>query len=203
MKKILSVLLCVAALWMALPAQSQVRVGLKGGLNVSTVTFSEDIFDGDNRTGFFIGPMAEFSIPLLGLGVDVAALYSQTDARASVSYEGETASTSNTLKSVEIPVNLHFRTAVVHLRNFLAGSRHTQILGSGVMDIPIDLRYQRFCPDKQHGGHTARSHTRIPCLMDPGWSIFPDRMPGLPVSDPSEPLPCHQTYLSVQKEKTF
>ena len=45
MKKILSVLLCVAALWMALPAQSQVRVGLKGGLNVSNVTFYEDIFD--------------------------------------------------------------------------------------------------------------------------------------------------------------
>ena len=106
-------------------------------------------------------------------------------------------------RSLYDDLRLHFRTAVVHLRNFLAGSRHTQILGSGVMDIPIDLRYQRFCPDKQHGGHTARSHTRIPCLMDPGRSIFPDRMPGLPVSDPSEPIPCHQTYLSVQKEKTF
>lgn len=141
MKKILSVLLCVAALWMALPAQSQVRVGLKGGLNVSTVTFSEDIFDGDNRIGFFIGPMAEFSIPLLGLGVDVAALYSQTDARASVSYEGETASTSNTLKSVEIPVNLKWNfglgsTAGVYVA---AGPQFGFNIGSGHFAEAFDM----------------------------------------------------------------
>ena len=100
MKKILSVLLCVAALWMALPAQSQVRVGLKGGLNVSTVTFSEDIFDGDNRTGFFIGPTAEFTLPLLGLGIDASALYNQFGVD---SEEG-----TSTKKSIEIPINLRW-----------------------------------------------------------------------------------------------
>ena len=61
MKKILSTLMVVACLWIAIPAQAQLKFGLKGGLNISTLTFSEDVFKGDNRTGFFIGPMAEFT----------------------------------------------------------------------------------------------------------------------------------------------
>ena len=31
----------------------------------------------DNSTGFFFGPMAEITIPVIGLGVDGALLYSQ------------------------------------------------------------------------------------------------------------------------------
>lgn len=84
MKKILSTLMIVACLFMAMPAQAQFQFGLKGGLNISKLTFSEDIVKGDNRTGFFIGPMAEFTIPIVGLGVDVAALYNQSGARLKV-----------------------------------------------------------------------------------------------------------------------
>lgn len=50
----------------------------------------------DNSTGFFIGPMAEVTIPIVGLGVDGALLFSQ---------KGE-----NDFKQqgVEIPVNLKY-----------------------------------------------------------------------------------------------
>ena len=58
MKKILSILMVIACLGMAMPAQAQIKFGLKGGLNITTLSFSEDAFKGDNRTGFFIGPMA-------------------------------------------------------------------------------------------------------------------------------------------------
>lgn len=103
MKKILSTLVLAVALLMALPAQAQFHFGLKGGLNISKVSFSQDIVDGDNRTGFFVGPMAEFTIPVVGLGFDVAALYNQADAR--VSLAGHQVA-SETLKSIEVPINL-------------------------------------------------------------------------------------------------
>lgn len=102
MKKILSTLMIVACLFMAVPAQAQFQFGLKGGLNISKLTFSNDIVKGDNRTGFFIGPMAEFTIPLVGLGVDAAVLYNQSGAKIQDAPSDET----QTMKSVEVPVNL-------------------------------------------------------------------------------------------------
>lgn len=59
---------------------------------------SKDVLKSDNRAGFFIGPTAEFTLPLLGVGVDVSALYNQYGVKA----DSETA----TKKSIEIPINL-------------------------------------------------------------------------------------------------
>ena len=87
MKKVLSTLALMACIMMALPAQAQLKFGLKGGLNISKVTFSASDINSDNRTGFFIGPMAEFTIPVIGVGIDAAALYTQSGAK--VEYENE------------------------------------------------------------------------------------------------------------------
>lgn len=106
MKKFLSTFVIFACLWIALPAQAQVKFGLKGGLNISTLSFSQDVVKGDNRTGFFVGPMVEFTLPVIGLGFDVAALYNQDGAKATEFAEGESYSESQTLKSIEVPVNL-------------------------------------------------------------------------------------------------
>ena len=106
MKKIVSILTVITCLLMTLPTQAQIfKLGVKGGMNVTQVTFSEDIFKGDNRSGFFIGPMAEFTIPLAGLGIDVAALYNQTEAKLE-GYGSNLPETSEKMKSIEIPVNL-------------------------------------------------------------------------------------------------
>ena len=104
MKKILSALMIVACLFMAMPAQAQIHFGVKGGLNLSKASFSNvsENFKKDNFTGFFIGPMAEFTIPIVGLGVDVAALYNQSGAKAQSGNE----EVSQTFKSIEVPVNL-------------------------------------------------------------------------------------------------
>lgn len=98
MKKIFSAFLVALFLIVAAPAQAQLHFGVKGGLNLSKASFSKDMFKGDNQTGFFIGPMAEFTIPIIGIGADVAALYSQTKLDAG----SETAK----LKTIEVPVNL-------------------------------------------------------------------------------------------------
>lgn len=100
MKKIFSALMIAVCISMAMPAQAQLHFGVKGGLNLSKVSFSKDAFKGDNNTGFFIGPMAEFTLPIVGIGIDAAALYSQTDIQAKGYKDGIK------LKTMEIPVNL-------------------------------------------------------------------------------------------------
>lgn len=106
MKKIISSLLvAVGLLFVAAPAaQAQLSWGVKGGLNLSKIDFDDVDVNAKNFTGFFIGPMAEFTIPVVGLGVDGALLYSQTGMK----FEGEDG--NETLKShnIEIPINLKY-----------------------------------------------------------------------------------------------
>lgn len=80
MKKIFSVfMIAICCLAVAMPAQAQlIKFGVKGGVNLTKVDWDGG-YDGnkDNATGFFIGPMAEVTIPVVGLGVDGALLFSQ------------------------------------------------------------------------------------------------------------------------------
>lgn len=103
MKKIFSAFMVMALLLITIPANAQFKFGVKGGLNISKLSVSKDILKSDNQTGFFIGPMAEFTIPIVGLGVDVAALYNQSGVATVSGSEGEV---NSTLKTVEIPINL-------------------------------------------------------------------------------------------------
>lgn len=95
MRKLVSALLVMMCLLLAVPAQAQLKFGLKGGIDMSKVTTEI----GDNATGFFVGPMMEATLPIVGLGVDVAALYSQSG----VKFED---SDADQLKSIEVPINL-------------------------------------------------------------------------------------------------
>ncbi len=101
MKKILTVMMALCCLLLATPVRAQLHFGVKGGLNLSKITLSQSDLKGDNKTGWFIGPMAEFTVPLLGFGVDAAALYTQSTLSA---LEANTADAK--LKTIEVPVNL-------------------------------------------------------------------------------------------------
>ena len=105
MKKILIVI----ALMASITASAQIKLGVKGGLNVTSMSMNSEVFDASNRTGFFIGPTLKFTLPIVGLGVDVAALYDQRDAKI----KQETSSSSTTeetvsQKQIAIPVNLRY-----------------------------------------------------------------------------------------------
>lgn len=106
MKKTLTTLLLLAALVLAMPAQAQVKFGLKGGLNVTSMSFNSDVFDASNRAGFFIGPTVKIGIPLAGLGVDASLLYDQRSAKVKVGNY----TTEQTLKAqaINIPINLRY-----------------------------------------------------------------------------------------------
>ena len=78
MKKIFSVfMIAICCLAVAIPAQAQLlKFGVKGGVNLSKLKLEGMK---DNSTGFFFGPMAEVTIPIVGLGVDGALLYSHCE----------------------------------------------------------------------------------------------------------------------------
>ena len=63
MKKILTLLAVAVALLTTVPAQAQVKFGLKGGVNVTNMSFSSEVLDATNRAGFFIGPTVKFTLP--------------------------------------------------------------------------------------------------------------------------------------------
>lgn len=101
MKKCITVLLVVAGLLMATPAQAQLKFGVKAGVNLSKASLSGTNIKEKNFTGYSVGPMAEFTIPLIGLGVDGALLYSHKGA---IKTDVGTAK----MNTIEIPINLKY-----------------------------------------------------------------------------------------------
>ena len=53
------------------------------------MSIDKKVFDSSNQTGFFIGPTLKFSLPLIGLGIDIAALYDQRSAKVSDAKEND------------------------------------------------------------------------------------------------------------------
>lgn len=84
----------------ATTAQAQIKFGLKGGLNVTDMSLSSKVIDKSNQTGFFIGPTVKFTLPLVGLGIDAAALYDQRDAELNDEKVSQ--------KNINIPINLRY-----------------------------------------------------------------------------------------------
>ena len=117
MKKILSLVFMVAAMMYATSANAQVKFGLKGGLNVTSMSFSEDVFDASNKTGFFVGPMVKVTVPIVGLSFDAAALYDQKETDIKYNVEGEFGKTTVRQKSINIPVNVRYGFGLSSLAN--------------------------------------------------------------------------------------
>ncbi|GAB6864861.1 MULTISPECIES: porin family protein [Bacteroides] len=107
MKKIFGALMIAVCIGMAMPVQAQIHFGVKGGLNLSKASLSDipGNFKKDNFTGFFIGPMAEVNIPIVGLGVDASLLFAQRGVKVTPEGADEYTVKQNGL---DIPVNLKY-----------------------------------------------------------------------------------------------
>lgn len=99
MKKFFTLVVLLATITVA---QAQVKFGVKGGLNLTNMKFDNSVVDKSNQTGFFIGPTLDFTLPVVGLGIDASALYDQRSAKI----EGS----EDKLKqqSIQIPINLRY-----------------------------------------------------------------------------------------------
>lgn len=109
MKKLFTLIVLVAATYFAVPASAQLKFGIKGGLNITDMSLSNDVFETSNRTGFFIGPTIKFTLPIVGLGIDASALYDQREGEVNVEADDNTlVSTRLKQKSINIPINLRY-----------------------------------------------------------------------------------------------
>lgn len=112
MKKIFATAVLAMSVFFTTAVQAEVKFGLKGGLNVTSMSLSSELLDASNRAGFFIGPTVKFTLPIVGLGIDASALYDQREAKVKVSDVENNLfdETSNTLKtqSINIPINLRY-----------------------------------------------------------------------------------------------
>ena len=102
-------LVMVVGASMATTASAQFRFGVKAGVNISKLSFSKealnDIVSADNQAGFTGGIMAEFTVPIIGVGADVSAMYVRRNAQYMAANGLETAQRDY----IEIPVNLKWK----------------------------------------------------------------------------------------------
>ena len=93
----------------ATTASAQFKFGLVAGMNMSKLSFDNGkYFDSDNRAGWYVGPKVWFNIPIVGLGVNASAQYSQRRMNVK-SGDGEDAvSDSKNLNTIEIPINVRY-----------------------------------------------------------------------------------------------
>ena len=113
MKKILTIL-AIACIAFAMPTQAQVKFGLKGGLNLTSISVDNVSNAISNKSGFYIGPTVKFTLPVVGLSIDGAALYDQRNAKIK--------GTDNTIKSqsIQIPINVRYGIGLSSVVNVFA-----------------------------------------------------------------------------------
>ena len=121
MKKALSLMVLAASLLPMSEADAQVKFGVKGGWNLSSLKLNDDMFTSDNKNGFFIGPMMKVSLPLTGLGFDISALYNQREAKMRYANDviGGDLSLRTTIKqkTIDVPVNLRYSIGLASMAN--------------------------------------------------------------------------------------
>ena len=135
MKKVTGLVLIILMAFIAVPVKSQLKFGVKGGLNISSVHLNSDILKADNVTGFQIGPMIETTIPLIGVGLDAAILYSQKG----MDVKSETGTSTNVKTDyIDVPVNLKWKFGLPIIKGYLAAGPYIgfRVGGDKFWEIP-------------------------------------------------------------------
>jgi len=106
-KHLLSIVVLAFAFMTTTTADAQIRFGVKAGLNLNSLSLSGSVGDNlksTNRGGFFAGLTADVTVPLIGIGADVAVLYDQRDAKIEGTYVNETTK----IRYISIPINVKY-----------------------------------------------------------------------------------------------
>ena len=106
MKKMMKIAVLATALTLSVNASAQVKFGLKGGINTSEVFVNDNVWKTDNRLGFFVGPTMKFTLPIVGLGMDISALYEKRESKMK-SDDGKHSSVVSR-EQLAIPVNMRY-----------------------------------------------------------------------------------------------
>ena len=120
MKTIKSLLLAVVMIaGFSVPAAAQFHIGPRVGITVNQLHLGNKMFDAENRTGFTGGLMAEFTVPIIGVGVDASVMYVRREGVNKYVDDGETIVEKNNRNYIGIPINLKWKIGIPAVGNII------------------------------------------------------------------------------------
>lgn len=118
--------LMLVALAFAGSANAQLRFGVKAGLNLNSLHIDNlaDNLSSDNGCGFTGGVMAEFTLPVIGLGFDASLMYTRMNSELFseplFSDNGTEVGNGNSKDFFEIPVNVKYKFSIPAVGNVVS-----------------------------------------------------------------------------------
>lgn len=115
------VLICVAVAWFVTAEAQELKFGVKGGLNFSTLSFKDHDYNIHNKVGFFVGPTVRMSLPVKGLGLDASVLYDQRSGEAKLDklMGGRIFWTTIKRQQITVPINVRYDIGTEHFGFFV------------------------------------------------------------------------------------
>ena len=126
MKRVkIAVMVLLVALVSGLQANARLAFGVKAGLNVNKMHLNHDeLFDGSNRAGFTVGVMGEYTLPMIGLGVDLSLMYTRMNSEV----------------EANIPVSSYPVGALIPT------AKADYNVGKNFLEIPLNIKYKFSIP---------------------------------------------------------
>ena len=156
-KYVIISLLALIAFTASAQEGSKIRFGLRGGVNLTEFTLKNTDLNSENRVGFFVGPTVKFSLPVVGLGVDLSALYNHKESKLA-----EETVKQNT---VDIPLNVRYSIGLGNMANIFlaAGPQIAFNLGDKEVDLDNvnDWRFKDSFFSVNVGGGVTISHIEV------------------------------------------
>lgn len=130
MRKLISIVALCCMCLLAVPAKAQFKFGVRGGANFSELHIKD--YKTNVATGWYIGPTAEFIVPLIGIGLDASLLYSRVNSEVDLVVADRTYK----LDYFTIPVNLKYKLQLPAVKPFLyAGPEFSAHFNDNFSDI--------------------------------------------------------------------
>ena len=114
MKKILTAIIVMTALFGISTVNAQLRYGVIAGASINDLKFTQDLITVDSEVGYSVGGFSELMFPGVGFGLDFGLMYSQRGASLHLGEKEVWASDGfgterAYLHCIEIPINLRFK----------------------------------------------------------------------------------------------
>lgn len=121
MKKFKTLLVAVAMIaGLSMPAAAQFRIGPRLGVTVNELHMDKAaMLDGENRTGFTGGLMAEFTVPVIGIGLDASVMYVRREGRLSYVDDGVKEVEKLNRNYIGVPINLKYKISIPAVSNII------------------------------------------------------------------------------------
>ncbi len=102
MKRI--IVLAIAIMSLASLSEAKVKFGIRGGLNITNMSFNYDVINANNKSGMYIGPTMKVGLPL-GFDIDASLLYNKMEVKTDI-YNENNEYIKMSREALSVPLNL-------------------------------------------------------------------------------------------------